>query len=622
MTFEELRLTLALPGVKPDGAWLKRCLKMLRSEPFGQSLRQSPELLNTLRQALWSFLESHPARSLLSQGDMMLDRSLLNSLGSRLLGKILPPAPRQGSLPDELYVALDQRGDIQWLGANVVELCELFTPPADHPLCKGFAAEIWAALDLVSHRLAAQGLDPEMVHQDSKLEQHRNPFLEQARELGLLSQKPRQEGEDHLRVLLNQCQEVIGKVRRRAHRSGTSVQLTYVLVAGQQSIERMRHLLDLAQGRMSEADRAQFWLQLVQGEIRRHSVRDLMQAHLSIMLWRVTHHSGQTGHHYIAETGRQLKRLFLAAAGGGIVVAAMALVKVQISALHLPLFFQTFLFGLNYALGFILIHLLGFTVATKQPAMTAATLANTLSEDWHTKTVAPDLHGVAEKCWHLLKSQSVAILGNVLLALPVAMLLGWLWFLQFGAAALDVGKANYLFHELDPIHSPALFHAALAGVGLFLAGLFSGYVDNLAAYHAIPERLRHSPLLRRWLKGRAQVWGDYAESESGALAGNVFLGFYLGSLGGLGTILGLHLDIRHVSFASANLGLAWSALPPTQSQLGLALVGTFLIGLTNLCVSFGLTLWLALRARGLDWRALRQLIFHFVQLLRHKTPPT
>ncbi|MCB5976870.1 site-specific recombinase [Acinetobacter baumannii] len=32
---------------------------------------------------------------------------------------------------------------------------------------------------------------------------------------------------------------------------------------------------------------------------------------------------------------------------------------------------------MNYSLGFILIHVLHFTVATKQPAMTAAALAAT-----------------------------------------------------------------------------------------------------------------------------------------------------------------------------------------------------------------------------------------------------
>jgi site-specific recombinase len=36
--------------------------------------------------------------------------------------------------------------------------------------------------------------------------------------------------------------------------------------------------------------------------------------------------------------------------------------------------------SLNYGLGFVLIHILHFTVATKQPAMTAARLAAAIEE--------------------------------------------------------------------------------------------------------------------------------------------------------------------------------------------------------------------------------------------------
>ena len=35
---------------------------------------------------------------------------------------------------------------------------------------------------------------------------------------------------------------------------------------------------------------------------------------------------------------------------------------------------------MNYALGFVLIYLLHFTIATKQPAMTAQTIAGAVSE--------------------------------------------------------------------------------------------------------------------------------------------------------------------------------------------------------------------------------------------------
>ena len=94
------------------------------------------------------------------------------------------------------------------------------------------------------------------------------------------------------------------------------------------------------------------------------------------------------------------------------------------------------------------------------------------------------------------------------------------------------------------------------------------------------------------------------------------MGFYLGGLSAFGAVLGLPLDIRHVSFASGNLGLILSATTPAWSALAIALLGIALIGLTNLAVSFGLALWMALRARGLGLRALFPVLGHLAERFR------
>jgi site-specific recombinase len=77
----------------------------------------------------------------------------------------------------------------------------------------------------------------------------------------------------------------------------------------------------------------------------------------------------------------------------------------------------------------------------------------------------------------------------------------------------------------------------------------------------------------------------------------------LGSTGIIGTILGLPLDIRHIAFASANLGYA---LVGFQFELPLkavawAALGIAAIGFTNLAVSFALALRTAMRARGIQF---------------------
>jgi len=587
MTVEELRTTFGLQESAPDGRWLGAFLRLACSGPLARLLRDCPDLLEQVRQTSWRFLQQHPARTLLSQGGLMLDSSFARSLQTRLLGKFLPPAPQEGSLRDQLRLALERSRGFEMSQEELEGWLELLAPPPEHPLWQHLRGEVWEALNVVSQRLVAQAMEGELARQSGEFLRAGNPFLEQLRELGRCIDSPGL-GDAHLLVLLNHCEEVLDKVKRRVLRRGTSTQLTYSLVGARQSIERMRLLLDLAQGRLDEAQRSEFWLALARSEGRRHSLSDLSSYHWRVLLWRVTHHAGETGHHYIAENRSQLWSLFRAACGAGLIVAVMALLKGHIKELHLPLLFQALFYSLNYGLGFVLIHLLSFTIATKQPAMTASSLAQTVSEDWN-GGAGGDLSGVLEKCRQIWRSQWVAILGNVVVAFPMAWLLSALL-----SDPLSAERAGQILHELDPLASWALFHAALAGVGLFLSGMFSGYVDNLSAYYDLPDRLRHA----RWLGPWRRHLGDYLESESGAIAGNLALGFYLGSLFAVGKVSGLPLDIRHVSFASANLGQVCFSLQTTGWELLRSWVGIAAIGLFNLAVSFGLALMLALRARG------------------------
>ncbi len=84
----------------------------------------------------------------------------------------------------------------------------------------------------------------------------------------------------------------------------------------------------------------------------------------------------------------------------------------------------------------------------------------------------------------------------------------------------------------------------------------------------------------------------------------------LGSMGTIGLLFGLPLDIRHIAFASANFAYALVALDfalPWQEYAWGAL-GVALIGLTNLAVSFALALWVALRARDTAFGRTRELM--------------
>jgi site-specific recombinase len=175
--------------------------------------------------------------------------------------------------------------------------------------------------------------------------------------------------------------------------------------------------------------------------------------------------------------------------------------------------------------------------------------------------------------------------------------------------------------DLHPWRSPTLPFAAVAGVLLFASGIVSGWIENWNRYRRIPERVAHHPWLIAVLRPRgAQAVANGIDKKLGAVVGNVFLGFGLGSMGTLGEILGLPLGIRHIAFASAELGTSLEILgaeipPRLLLEVGL---GVALIGLINFLVSFGLSLVVALESRGVTFRETRLLVRHLGERLMRR----
>ena len=237
--------------------------------------------------------------------------------------------------------------------------------------------------------------------------------------------------------------------------------------------------------------------------------------------------------------------------------------------------------------------------------MTANAIAATISQSGGKLR---DLDLLVKLIARTVRSQIVAILGNVGIAVPLAGLIAYLVFLANGESFVSPEKAAYLLEEQSLIHSGAVFYAAIAGVCLFLAGLINGYFDNYAAYNRIPERILQLEWPRRLFgEYRMRRVSTYIGENLGALTGNFVFGFLLGGTTLLGLLFGLPIDIRHVAFSSAFVGISLVTLdfatylwPFVWAALGVAA-----IGLINLGVSFSLALNVALRSRQITdtpWR--------------------
>lgn len=588
-------------------------------------LETQPEYRAALRTLLNTTLANCTQVRLYSDTGILANEGFFATIKRRIGYRFLPPAHQPDSLKDIFGTLFHARTDHVWLAAIPRETWQALWHALHMEEADSFAIQetstlqVLEAIQILTCRIAAIGLEPEMAQNYPAIEDFESPFVHQQIETlrfiehyrTALTAKQRT-GEDsrHISVLLDQCEEIIGKVRRNTRRHGISISLTYHLLRLEQHIERMRLLLLLVDPAASEARneaRLTLFLTLVRAENRKYNLRDVMRENTELLAMQVTEHASLTGEHYIAETRSEWKGMFRSAAGAGVIVAVMALCKLLLSQMHLPPLMTAAAFSLNYAAGFILIHLLHMTIATKQPAMTAAHIAAALPPPGQRNANYDEL---AELIIKVFRTQYIAIVGNVLLAMPVALLVFWLFSLLGGEPVINTDKAHHLLHELRPWSGFGLFHAAIAGVCLFLAGLISGYYDNKALYQRIPQRLAALPWLQRLagLEGCRRL-ADYIEHNLGALAGNFYFGIMLGSLGTLGFLLGLPIDIRHITFSAANMVYAVGALDFALSWQDLlaAFGGVALIGLVNLYVSFFLALWVALRSRKRRLSELRPL---------------
>src|SRR5690606_27252207 len=137
-----------------------------------------------------------------------------------------------------------------------------------------------------------------------------------------------------------------------------------------------------------------------------------------------------------------------------------------------------------------------------------------------------------------------------------------------------------------------------------------------------PERIRRIEFLRKYMPTKMLIkFSNYIEENLGPLADNIYFGIFLGCSTTLGIVLGLPLDTLHVTFSSAGFGIALQTLVNDLSlnEFALSFFGLMLVGVFNFVVSFGLSIFTALRSRQVKFRLWRKL-FIAVAILFLKNP--
>ncbi|WP_201594037.1 site-specific recombinase [Psychrobacter vallis] len=635
----------------PDAAVLKRLIDELRAS------EKEPELANENIQSLIDILHQHPEYgdglssfvlrliiqyrqiSLYTDTGIMSDQGFFISL-RRLVGhRFLPLLPQEDSVVELVGYLFNKRSDERWL-ANIEkekwdELVVLLKVDEKHlDLVATAKNSILNAIIILSYRISGIGLHPDLMESYPQILNYSASFVAQNQEAVLFVNQYRQAHEldtltditpenavdpAPLLVMIDQCEDIVATVRKRIYKTGISIRLTNMMLRLDQSLQRIRILTELVTENDQKRDNA--IIELIQTLIttanRRYSIIYLIDNNTKLLSRKVTENASRVGEHYISTDKAGYRKMFKKASIGGFVIAFMATTKVVTYELALAPIGRAFLNSMIYGLGFVFIHVIRGTVATKQPAMTAAAIASTISESSGKKS--HQLNKLSELVVDILRTQFIAIMGNVMMAIPVALLISFAWLQYTGTPMIDPDRAGHLLHDLDPFHSLALPHAAIAGVYLFLSGLIAGYYDNLAVYNHVGARIQRHRLLKAilppsWLKRL----GDFVEANLGAIMGNFLFGVFLGSTATIGFIFGLPIDIRHIAFASANLAHGLFNLSADQMSWNiilLSLLGVALIGMVNLVVSFSLALFVALRSkevRFFEWGRLTKLVFSHI----------
>lgn len=581
-----------------------------------QSLRVDADLRDAFAGAVGALLARRRHRFLYADTGVLEPMSFARTIRSRLGARLLPHVADDGLLRDLLAVVFEADRDIESVRAVPLETwTDLFALVMQSPAFSAGAAQCGRECDVAIGMLAARhaglAVDPDLVRYAQAV--HGSAATNEADALALAAavhawtSAHAADANERPKDLLKRiaaANDAVEVLRRAAPAHGTSLALTHSLHATQQALERLRALV-LVRATVDGGDRAgraaALFVELVAAQRTEQSLRQVLANVTHDVALQITEHASETGEHYVTDDRPQWWHMLRVAGGAGAVIGAMALLKIFVIKAGFAPLWETLAICLNYGFGFVLIHLLHFTVATKQPAMTANLLATRLDVEEPTPAGAARL---ADLIVRTVRTQVVAVAGNVTLAVPTALALWFAFHAISGQSPVSQAKAEHMLAELHPWASWALLHAVVAGVCLFASGVISGYYDNLCVFGRVGARLSAHPLLLRMLKPeRAARVARYVEHNLGALLGNLSFGFMLGGVGFVGFLTGLPIDIRHVAFASANVVYALATLQghEPESSAALAILGVILVGTVNITVSYALAFATAFRARRVKY---------------------
>jgi site-specific recombinase len=595
---------------------------VLRLRQLCQVLERHDELRVQVQGVLAAVLREADAISLLADYGFAPRASFGSELMQRIRSRLLPATPETNNLA-ELFPLLFDGKDTAWLeriDAPLLERLAALWPGGPMP----WRETLLDALTFLCSNVRAAGFSSPLRLRMSKSALVNKPFRQLAAGADRLREAVAaddalalQREALYLRALLTECRAAADSVADHLEEYGVSLHIVFEVDQLLARTQRIELLLDCLLARPAPPEVLRLLRELTQTLRRRRSVRALLARQGTQLSRQVAERSAETGEHYITRTREEYRGMLRAAAGGGAVIAGTTFIKFMVAAIGLGAFWTGFWSGANYAASFVLVMLLHWTVATKQPAMTAPAMAQKLRlirRDSADNDAA--VESFVDEIAHLIRSQTAGIVGNLALCFPLVLVAQWLSHTVFGAPLVGEKSAEYVLHSITLLGPTALF-AAFTGVLLFASSLIAGWVENWFVFNRLDSALRWNPrIVERLGAPRAQRWAAWWRRNISGMAANISLGFMLGLVPVLLAFVGPPIEVRHVTLSTGQLGAALGALGPAilhEAAFWWCVAGIAVTGVLNVGVSFFLAFRVALRAgrmqlgeRTVIYRALRR----------------
>jgi site-specific recombinase len=604
--------------------WLRRTEKSTKNKPAASSeghpeharlrsflkiLDQRPDVKLKIAKLIRSILRDNDALSLLCDTGVATKPSFWGEITERLRNHLIAPPPNKPELTVLFALGFVGPHDASWvhdLDDDLLRsLYDLTHYQEDKSDTNNMFKDMAEAIMILISYISSAGLSYSVRSRLRGVSGQDSPFYRLGKLAeDILKAEPRLNDSSFQATLkefqdvLNACYIACDDVYAHLDENGVSVETVFQVETMRLRLARVETLLEAWTNR----DQVQLFAKLtadliltVQGH---RSIKRLAEQTFALLSRKMVERSAETGDHYIAGTRKEYFSMLKKSLGGGVIISGTVYLKFLITNLGLVRFFENILLTANYAISFLLIQFANFTLATKQPAMTAPALAQLL-DDVKSKE---GLDRFVDRAMALMRSQAASIFGNLAMVVPLVIAIQVGIILLLDHPTMSPSKATSIFHTVSPFSAAFLF-AAFTGVLLWLSSVIAGLIDNWFVLHRIQDVIRYNRRITMVFGDiRAARWGQWWRDNISVVSANVSLGFLLIYGPTFLGFLGIGMEIRHITlsagqFAAAATALGWKTF--MMSGFWLGIFGVLLIGAFNVLVSFSLAFNMALRSRDL-----------------------